>query len=80
MYYWYFGSLAMRQMEDKLWLKWRGALEAAVLDRQHPKGSGSPTGSWDPVGPWRREGGRVYSTSLMVLALQSGYRYDRLYK
>ena len=53
-------------------------LETAVLRSQHPRGSGARTGSWDPIGPWGlTAGGRVYSTALMVLALETPYRYAR---
>ncbi|MCZ6786390.1 MAG: hypothetical protein O7E54_04410, partial [Planctomycetota bacterium] len=41
------------------------------LDHQHPKGSGARTGSWDPIGPWGPDGGRVYSTAVMVLCLDA---------
>lgn len=40
---------------------------AALLERQRNDGS------WEPIGPWGMYGGEVYSTALMVLALQAAY-------
>ncbi|MCK6461949.1 MAG: hypothetical protein L6Q95_18870, partial [Planctomycetes bacterium] len=51
------------------WTRWRAALEAALLRSQHAPGAGARTGSWDPIDPWGEDGGRVYSTALMALAL-----------
>ena len=35
-------------------------------------------GSWDPIGAWGEDGGRVYSTAILVLTLEAYYRYSRL--
>ena len=35
-------------------------------------------GSWDPLDPWGEEGGRVYSTALMVLCLEVYFRYGKV--
>ena len=72
MYYWYYGSQAMVQMGRGHWKAWNTALNAAVLHSQ--RADGAHRGSWDPTGPWGWMGGRVYSTSMMVLALESGDR------
>ncbi|MHC4958132.1 MAG: prenyltransferase/squalene oxidase repeat-containing protein [Planctomycetota bacterium] len=77
MYYWYFATLAMHHAGGGEWAKWNRLLSTAAIENQTPKGSGSPTGSWDPVGPWQFEGGRIYSTALMVLALETSYRETR---
>lgn len=77
MYAWYYGTYAMWQMGGKRhWEAWESAMRPAVLDSQR-KG-GSAHGSWDPVGPWGYAGGRVYSTSLMVLCLEVYYRYGKV--
>jgi hypothetical protein len=52
-------------------------MKEAILQHQHPAGSGSRTGSWDPIGCWGDDGGRVYSTALMTMCLEGYYRYDR---
>ncbi len=48
---------------------WMKALHTAVERHQHPNGSGARAGSWDPIGPWGPDGGRVYSTAILTLAL-----------
>jgi hypothetical protein len=50
---------------------WRAALEAALL-KHHAE-----DGSWDPVGVWGRTGGRVFSTSMAVLALLAPCAYPK---
>jgi hypothetical protein len=77
MYYWYYGSLAMFQIGGDAWKAWNKAMKAAIV--HHQRMDGDQMGSWDPVGVWGREGGRVYSTALMVLTLETYYRYPRLY-
>ncbi|MHC4932397.1 MAG: prenyltransferase/squalene oxidase repeat-containing protein [Planctomycetota bacterium] len=71
LYYWYLGSLAMQDGAGKYHKEWIAALKEAVLRSQHPEDSGARTGSWDPIGPWGGEGGRIYSTALMTLSLQT---------
>jgi hypothetical protein len=78
MYYWYYGSLALFQVGGTPWKKWNKAMVPAIVKSQHQKGSGSRSGSWDPIGPWGMDGGRVYSTAMMVMCLQVYYRYDRV--
>ena len=74
-YYWFWGSDAMRQVGGARWRTWRRALESAVVSRQRrPEQGAAAAGSWDPVGPWGEVGGRVYSTALTALSLQSSYR------
>ncbi|MEO0650505.1 MAG: hypothetical protein AAFZ65_07500, partial [Planctomycetota bacterium] len=80
MYYWYYATYAVYQLSDKMgsaWSKWERALEDAVLSSQR---SSPPCfeGSWDPMGPWGEEGGRVYSTALMVLCLEVYFRYGKV--
>lgn len=69
MYYWYYGSLALRRLGGKHWDAWRKALEPAVLEGQVK--SGHESGSWDPIGPWGHSGGRVYATAMMASCLQT---------
>jgi hypothetical protein len=75
-YYWFYGSMAMFQIGGKHWKKWREAVLEALLS--HQREDGCEKGSWDPLGAWGEEGGRVYTTALAVLALESAYRYTRL--
>ena len=62
MYYWYYGSYAMYQMDGKYWKAWEKAMKPAMVDTQ--RGDGAAKGSWDPNGPWGHSGGRVYSCLL----------------
>jgi len=73
MYYWYYGTIAMRWMGGEHWERWNAALKPALLDSQRTDGHAE--GSWDPIGPWGVLGGRVYSTALLALCLESYYRY-----
>ena len=76
MYYWYYGTYAMYQLGGEHWRRWRKGMERAILP--HQRTDGDYAGSWDPVGAWGYQGGRVYSTALMVLTLEVFYRYSPL--
>jgi hypothetical protein len=76
MYYWYYGTYAMYQLGGEHWRRWRKGMERAILP--HQRTDGDYGGSWDPVGAWGYQGGRVYSTALMVLTLEVFYRYSPL--
>ncbi len=69
MYYWFHATEAMARIGGGSWAAWRGKLEEALIQGQHPAGKGARAGSWDPVDPWGDDGGRVYSTALMALSL-----------
>jgi hypothetical protein len=72
-YYWYYGSLAMRQYGGDDWTRWNDVLRDLLVQEQIT--SGSLAGSWDPNDPWGRFGGRIYSTALATLCLEVYYRY-----
>jgi hypothetical protein len=76
MYYWYYGSYAMYQVGGRHWDTWARALTNAVVKTQEKEGN--PRGSWDPVDAWGEDGGRVYSTAIMVLCLEAYYRYGKV--
>ena len=76
LYYWYYGSLAMFQVGGHLWEKWNKGLKAALVKTQR-KG-GHVEGSWDPLSAWGVVGGRVYTTAMGALCLETYYRYPRL--
>jgi len=77
--YWYFGTLALFQVGGGKWDRWGKAMGEAIVKHQHQRGSGARTGSWDPLGPWGPDGGRVYATALLTMALEVYYRYDRVF-
>jgi len=78
-YYWYYGSLAMFQVGEEPWKRWRGAMEKAILGSQRLDAGDDRHGSWDPVDPWSREGGRVYSTAINALNTEVYYRQARVF-
>jgi len=72
-YYWYYGSLAMRQYGGDEWTSWNDVTRDLLVQEQIT--SGPDAGSWDPNDPWGRFGGRIYSTALATLCLEVYYRY-----
>lgn len=70
--YWFFGGEAMRRCAPALRDGWLEPLAQALCEGQRT--SGPAAGSWDAVDPWSEDGGRVYTTSMAVLALQCLYR------
>ncbi|MEX2358944.1 MAG: prenyltransferase/squalene oxidase repeat-containing protein [Pirellulaceae bacterium] len=77
LYYFYYGTLAMYQMQGDAWKKWQGPLHERILSRQRT--AGDMAGSWDPDTRWGNYGGRVYSTALATLSLEVYFRYLPIY-
>jgi hypothetical protein len=89
-YYWYSASLALYQVGGTTWKTWEKAMSTTLLDNQRgwcaadksqsltTKEALDEQGSWDPVGAWGSAGGRVYSTTMACLTLQTYYRYKRI--
>ena len=75
-YYWYYATYALYQMGGNRWNNWSRRINEALVKQQEL--TGNPRGSWDPVGAWGEDGGRVYSTAILVLTLEAYYRYTRL--
>ncbi|MCE9583338.1 MAG: zinc-ribbon domain-containing protein [Planctomycetes bacterium] len=77
-YYWYLGSEALflwAGPESKYWKPWNEAMLAAVVQNQRGEKDGCAEGSWDASSDrWGFEGGRVYTTALSVMTLETGYR------
>jgi hypothetical protein len=77
-YYWYYATYALFQMGGHHWTEWQRKLDTAVLDNQHrDKERPNLYGSWDPKCAWGEDGGRVYSTAILVLTLEA-YRQRKL--
>ena len=72
-YYWYYATLALHQTQGEAWRRWNERLTARLLGSQRT--TGSQAGSWDADPVWGNYGGRVFSTSLGALCLESYYRY-----
>lgn len=77
-YYWYYGTLAMFQMQGEGWPKWNQALQRELLAGQRT--DGDMAGSWNPDPLWGSYGGRVFSTAFGALCLEVYYRYLPLYQ
>jgi hypothetical protein len=77
LYYWYYGTLGMYQLQGDYWRRWNSALQESLLKQQVT--AGSAAGSWDPDCVWAGYGGRVYSTAMATLCLEVYYRYLPLY-
>ena len=71
-YYWWHDSEALARVGGDAWRSWNGALKKALVPKQR-KG-GHAAGSWDPVGTYGKVAGRVYSTALCTLMLETYYR------
>ena len=79
LYYWYYGTLSMYQLQGDYWRQWNEALQSALVRTQN--GAGDLAGKqWDPVCIWGGYGGRIYSTSMSALCLEVYYRFLPLYK
>jgi hypothetical protein len=77
LYYWYYGTLAMYQLQGEHWRRWNEALQNTLVKSQ--VAVGAHAGSWDPDCIWAGYGGRVYSTAMAALCLEVYYRYLPLY-
>lgn len=77
LYYWYYATLGMYQMQGIHWRRWNDSLQTTLLARQQK--TGLLAGSWNPDTRWAGYGGRVYSTALATLCLEVYYRFLPLY-
>ncbi|MBN1590956.1 MAG: hypothetical protein JW888_15690 [Pirellulales bacterium] len=77
LYYWYYSTLGLYQIQGLHWDRWNQALQKDLVSRQ--RNSGETAGSWDPDTVWGSYGGRVYSTAMATLCLEVYYRYLPLY-
>lgn len=73
LYYFYYATMAMHQVQDHRWIAWNRALTTKLLATQ--QSADALAGSWDPDPVWGYTGGRVYSTALACLCLEIYYRY-----
>ena len=78
LYYWYYGTLGMYQLQGDHWQRWNSAMQTTLVQRQRL--NGDVAGSWDPDCLWGGYGGRVYSTAMSALCLEVYYRYLPMYR
>jgi hypothetical protein len=76
-YYWYYGTLAMYQLQGDYWRQWNAALQKTLLKRQIK--DGPLAGAWDTDTVWGGYGGRIYTTAIATLSLEVYYRFLPLY-
>ncbi|RMF87407.1 MAG: hypothetical protein D6741_20580, partial [Planctomycetota bacterium] len=80
-YYWYYATQVMFQMQGEYWEAWNGRMRPLLVDTQITEGP--LAGSWDPLrpveDPWADAAGRLYVTSLQLLTLEVYYRYLKLF-
>ena len=79
-YYWYYGSLAMRQAQGEAWNAWNDRLKPILLQKQIL--TGSNRGSWVSQGNkhgYASIAGPVVTTAMAALSLEVYYRYLPLY-
>jgi len=76
-YYWYYATLSMYQLQGTHWQKWNQSMCQTLVESQHK--TGPLAGSWDTDDLWGGYGGRVYTTALAALCLEVYYRFLPLY-
>ncbi len=78
LYYWYYATLSMYQLQGSHWQRWNEALRSELVRRQIK--TGALEGSWDTDDLWGGHGGRVYTTALATLTLEVYYRFLPIYR
>jgi hypothetical protein len=68
-YYWYYGTVALHQLQDDAWRRWNAVLKRRLLATQRADGS------WSSNTVWGGYGGMIYSTSMATLCLEAYYRH-----
>jgi hypothetical protein len=74
LYYCYYGTLGMFQLQDVYWRQWNPALKPALIKLQNKDGS------WPTATRWGGHGGQVYTTAMGAMCLEVYYRYLPFYR
>jgi hypothetical protein len=77
LYYWYYATVALFQLQGEAWEKWNEQLKSRLLALQ--VADGAAAGSWPTAAVWGSYGGRVYTTAMAALCLEIYYRHLPLY-
>jgi hypothetical protein len=77
LYYWYYATFSMYQLQGVYWQRWNEALRTTLVNLQVKEGP--LAGSWNTNDLWGGHGGRVYTTALAALTLEVYYRFLPLY-
>jgi hypothetical protein len=87
-YYWYYGSLAINQLDGpdspkkgggRYWGMWNKAMIDALLSLQDKSPKSCNQGGWLVGDRWSYSGGPVYATAINVLTLEVAYRYPNAF-
>ena len=73
LYFWYYASLCMSQMQTPAWKSWNQRTRDALVALQRPEGEHG--GYWDSNVRKGETAGRVFSTAMGALTLEVYYRY-----
>jgi hypothetical protein len=77
-YYWYYATQVLHNMEGDAWVKWNSVMSAYLPKKQLTKGR--EHGSWTPRrDAWGDAGGRLYTTCLSLYMLEVYYRHLPIY-
>lgn len=82
-YFWYYGSQVLHNVQGEAWVKWNEALRDEIVSYQEQ--GGKQSGSWNPTKisgeqeEYAAAGGRLYMTTLCLLILEVYYRHLPLY-
>jgi hypothetical protein len=77
-YYWYYGTQVMYHFQGDAWRQWNLALRDMLVQTQVK--TGHLAGTWDPADQWDYQAGRLYASSLRLLALEVYFRHLPLYR
>ncbi len=85
-YYWYYGTLALNQLDGpdspkrsgKYWNAWNRALTDALLPLQDDTKT-CARGGWPTPDRWSHGGGPIYRVAINVLTLEVYYRYENAF-
>jgi hypothetical protein len=77
-YYWYYGTQVMYHVQGDAWRQWNLALRDMLVATQVK--TGDLAGTWDPADQWDHQAGRIYASSLRLLALEVYFRHLPLYR
>lgn len=81
-YYWYYATQALHHYGGEPWRRWNERMREELPKQQVQ--SGKERGSWSPRTPvpdeWGMSFGRLYTTCLSILMLESYYRHVPVYE
>jgi hypothetical protein len=86
-YYWYYGSLALNQLDgpdspkrtNKYWGPWNKAMQDTLLSLQSKEDKQCSTGGFLKPDRWSYTIGPIYTTAINILTLEVYYRYENAF-